>query len=753
MKELSISECLWPHVLRVLEEERPNNATPQTIFAVFENSITDGTFCGLATAYDIAKHPDWIFADLTEHRPLHYVEPEATVQQALSVMDKEMVNALPVLDAGDAFVGAVTRQSIQQALLNREQTLLNESIRLNKLVMEERKELLAWSARLSELNEASRALLGVLAYTSIETNLLQAGIDALAKLIQARYGAIGIIDEEGALNNFIYTGISPELVQKIGNYPVGRGLLGVVINENISLRLDNISSDKRSAGFPPNHPPMKTLLAVPISHGGRVFGRIYLCDKKGDELFSPDDEVLAQSFAHSLSLALDNAREMEEVKRARRDLDYMAHFDALTGLPNRALLTDRFLRALLQAQRQRNLVATIFVDLDNFKNVNDTFGHALGDEFLRKVAQQISDCLREGDTVARMGGDEFIVLLCNLDDPQDAAQVANKILNALEHEVAVEQHEIYIRASIGISIYPDDAQDVDGLLAKADTAMYHAKKLGKNNYQFYSQEMNVGVQKYLKMEKHLRHALKNNELFLHYQPQVDAASLKVIGMEALLRWNSPELGLIAPADFIPLAEESGLIIPIGNWVLHAACTQARRWQQSGTPVRVAVNLSGCQLRQQKRQQLLNVVMDELNETGLSPGLLELEITESILMEHLDGTMDVMNELKNIGVRFSVDDFGTGYSSLNYLKQLPIHAIKIDRSFIKEVIINQDDAAIVSAIVAMAQQLNLEFVAEGVETVAQMEFLRKLRCNLIQGYYFSKPLAVEDATKLLQCGIA
>lgn len=752
MKRLSVSECLWPHTVRVLEEGRPGDVPSHTIFAVFAGSTKNGTFCGLATAHDIVQHPEWIFADLTEHRPVHSVLPNASVQQALTIMDKEAINALPVLDASGAFIGVVTRQSIQQALFRRERTLLKESRKLNQQVDDDRKQILDWSKRLSELHDASRALLGVLAHTSLETDLLQAGIDALTKLLQARYGAIGILDEVGALKDFVYTGIGPELAQRIGHLPEGRGLLGVVIKENVSLRLDDISQNPYSAGFPPNHPPMKALLAVPVSHRGRVYGRIYMSDKLSGEPFTRDDEVLAQSFAHSLSLVLDNARELEEIKRAQEHLDYMAHFDALTGLPNRTLFTDRVRQALLQAQRQESLVAAMFIDLDNFKSINDSLGHTFGDELLKIVAQRIAVCLREGDTVARLGGDEFIVMLPSLNDPQDASQVAHKILTALGQTVDIDRHEVYATASIGISIFPDDAQEMEKLLANADAAMYHAKKFGKNNYQFFAEEMNVEVQNYLKLEKHLRHAVERNELVLHYQPQIDAETGRAIGMEALLRWNSPEFGLVNPADFIPLAEETGLIVPIGAWVLHTACCQAMRWQLAGMPVRVAVNLSGRQFKQQNRQQLLDTVISVLKETGLPPDLLELEITESIMMEHLDATLDILGKLKEVGVRFSVDDFGTGYSSLSYLKQLPIHTLKIDKSFINDIVSDPNDAAIVGAITVMAQRLNLEVVAEGVETREQLKFMQELRCQSIQGYYFSQPLAEEDATLFLHNGV-
>lgn len=752
MKRLVVGECLWPHTARVLEHQRPSHVPAETVFAVFADSTEGGAFCGLATAHDIAQHPDWIFADLSEHRPRRSVTPDADVRKALSTMDGEGLHALPVLDPAGAFVGAVTRESILLALLQRERDLLRESRKLKRLADYERKQVLIWSRRLSELHEASRALLNVLAHTSLETDLLQAGIEALAKLLQARYGAIGILDDGVTLRDFVYTGIGQDQVQRIDHFPEGRGLLGVVIQENLSLRLDDISKDHRSAGFPPNHPPMKSLLAVPISHRSRVYGRIYLCDKESGEPFSRDDELLAQSFAHSLSLVLDNARELEEVKQARQKLDYMAHFDALTGLPNRTLLADRMLQMLVRAKRNNDMMAVMFIDLDDFKNVNDTLGHSLGDVLLKEAAQRVSSCLRAGDTVARLGGDEFVILLPDLADAQDVAAVAEKIQQSLSQLFIIEQHEIYAGASIGISIFPADASEMDGLLAAADTAMYHAKKLGKNNYQFFAKKMNIFAQARLKIEKHLRHALERQELLLFYQPQVDSETGRMIGMEALLRWNHPEFGLMAPADFIPAAEDTGWIIPIGAWVLRTACTQARLWQESGAPVRVAVNLSGRQFQQQNSRQLLDAVRMALDESGLSSDLLELEITESIMMQHVDTTLETIDQLKDMGLRLSLDDFGTGYSSLSYLKRFPIDAIKIDRSFVDDIATDPNDAAIVAAVTAMAHQLNLAVVAEGVETAEQVDFLHSVGCHIIQGYYFSRPVAAEEATLLLRRGL-
>jgi len=755
MDRLLVSDCLWRHVVRVLEEERPGHTAAQTLFAVFRESVDSGVFVGLATAHDIMQHPDWIFADITEHREFLFIAPNSGVRRALKIMDQHGVDALPVLEQ-QLFVGVVTRQSILEMLLQRERLLLMKSRQLKKMLAVEHEQVVSWSEKLTRLHGASRSLLSVLAHTSVQNDLLQTGIESLSKLLEARYGAIGILDESGALKHFVYTGISPEQSQNIGQFPQGKGLLGVVIQENVSLRLDDMSKDPHSFGFPAHHPPMKTLLAVPISYHGHVYGRIYLCDKEDGESFSKNDEELALSFATSLSLVLDNAREMEEVKRARQSLNYMAHFDALTDLPNRTLLKDRAEQAISHAQRNGSMVGILFLDLDNFKLVNDTIGHTLGDVLLKRVADRISDCLRDGDTAARLGGDEFIVMLPDISDIQDAAKVASKILESLTPPLDVDQHEIFVSISIGISIYPNNSKDMDGLWADADSAMYHAKKLGKNNYQFFTPEMNSSAQNYMKLEKHLRRALEQDELALYYQPQVDIETGSIIGVEALIRWFSPELGMVAPGDFIPLAEETGLIVPIGAWVLKTACTQARFWQQNGLPIRVAVNLSSRQFhhiqnQQQSRHPLLDAVLNALDETGLPPDLLELEITEGVLMQHLDTTMEILNTLKNIGVRLSVDDFGTGYSSLSYLKRFPIDMLKIDKSFVNDITTDPSDKAIVAAITVMAQQLKLEVVAEGVETVEQLEFLRELRCHYVQGYYFSKPLPADECLFLLQQG--
>ncbi|NDU87005.1 MAG: EAL domain-containing protein [Ferrovum sp.] len=735
---LKIVDCLAPKVERVLEEDRALHHRPEVLYAVFKESITQGPFCGMVTAQDVALHPDWIFADLSEHRPVVALPPNTVIDDALALMNDHGCEVVAVMDGAGQFLGAVSRTSLLHALLH-------ETKRMYELIEKDNQQLSAWSLRLSSLSEASSTLLKVLAHSAIESDLLQTGIEALASLLQARYGAIGILSEAGGLKEFVYTGIPPESAKRIDHPPEGKGLLGAVIRENSAIRIEHITQDPRSSGFPPGHPPMTTLLAVPISHLGHIYGRIYLTDKVDGTPFTTNDESLTLNFANTLSLVLDKAREIKQIRHQQQQLDYMAHFDALTELPNRGLLSDRITQAMAQAQRQQHKAAALFIDLDNFKHVNDSLGHAIGDRLLQAVSRRMLQVLREGDTLARLGGDEFVILLPIINEEQDAATVAQKVLSALEPSFDLETHEVYASASIGISVFPTDAPNMDALLAHADTAMYHAKSQGKSHYQFFAPNMAHTTQKVLKIESCLRHALKRNEFLLHYQPQVKIDSQKIVGMEALLRWNSEELGQMSPIDFIPLAEASGQIIPIGEWVLQQACVQGKKWLDAGVGVRVAVNLS---VHQFQRDTLRETVMQALRASGLPPTLLELEITESVLMENVEAAVTTLEQIKGLGVRISMDDFGTGYSSLSYLQRLPLNTLKIDQSFVRNIPENPNDIAIVAAIIAMASQFNLEIIAEGVETNDQMEFLRAHGCHCLQGYYFSHPLTPNDATNLL-----
>ncbi len=728
----------------------PSRLVPGVIYALFENRDDPTSFRGLVTCPGDAASAASSGQDPASAPRL---APATSARKALNIFKHTQARALGVVDAAGCFAGAVTRQDIEQALERRARRLLREARRANRALAAERDRLLAWSSRLGSLHQASRELLNVLAHTSLETDLLHAGLDALRHLLLARYAAIGILDDSGGMKSFIHVGITEDAVREIGTLPEGKGLLGAVVADNVSLQIDDIARDPRSVGFPRHHPPMRTLLAIPISISGRVYGRLYLSDKQDGQPFTADDSLLAQSFARSLSLVLDNAREIEVVKSAQQELAHMANYDTLTQLPNRVLLVDRLQQALLRAQRQSTSFAVLFVDLDNFKVVNDTLGHSKGDDLLSGVAARISGALRRGDTVARFGGDEFVVLLPQLDDPEDAAKVAQKIMQATCRNFAIAGHEISVGASIGVALFPADAENAEALLSCADAAMYHAKKLGKGNIQFYSEEINSQAHRYLRLEKHLRAAVKNEELSLHFQPQIDGETLEITGMEALLRWHNGEIGSVSPDDFIPLAEETGLIVPLGVWVLHEACAQARRWQLAGTPVRVAVNLSGRQFQRHAEPSVLATVIAALAQSGLPPNLLELEITESIMMEHLDVTLETLEALMNTGIRFSVDDFGTGYSSLSYLKKLPIHTLKIDRSFVRDITSDPNDSVIVAAIVAIAKQMNLGVIAEGIETATQLQCLRDLDCTIFQGYYFSKPLDAAAATQFLAQGIS
>ncbi len=424
-------------------------------------------------------------------------------------------------------------------------------------------------------------------------------------------------------------------------------------------------------------------------------------------------------------------------QQAEERVRHLAHYDELTGLPNRTMFNQQLTRSLAQARRHDKPLAILFIDLDRFKNINDTLGHETGDRVLKEVADRLHGCLRESDTAGRLGGDEFVVLIEESPQPEHVAAVAQKILAAVARPFILDAQEFHLTASIGISTYPVDGADIHSLLKNADISMYRAKEQGKNNYQFYSAQMNVHTLERLALESNLRRALERNEFLLHYQPKIDIGSGRITGMEALVRWQQPARGLIPPAQFIPLAEETGLIVPIGEWVLKTACAQNKSWQEHGLPpLRVAVNLSA---RQFGHETLLQDVARVLTETGLDPAALELEITESMVMHNPERAVILLTKLKAMGIHLSIDDFGTGYSSLNYLKRFPIDSVKIDRSFIQDLPGDSDDAAITQAIIAMAHSLRLKVIAEGVETEEQLSFLRNHGCDEMQGNYFSKPL--------------
>ena len=438
-----------------------------------------------------------------------------------------------------------------------------------------------------------------------------------------------------------------------------------------------------------------------------------------------------------------------DVSQSRAMVEKMSHLaqhDFLTGLPNRVLLTERLSQAIKQANRHRKQVALMYLDLDNFKHINDSLGHAIGDQVLRSVAQRLRACGRTTDTVCRQGGDEFVILLSEIEQRRDASNFAEKLYAVLAPPHLIGGHELHVTLSVGISVYPDDGPDADTVMQSADTAMYHAKANGRNTYQFFGTNMSTGAVRRLMVARGLRQALKREEFLLHYQPQIDLVSGAMTRAEALIRWQDPGHGLVYPAQFVPIAEECGLIVPIGRWVMREACRQIRAWLDSGlTVVPVSVNVSATEFRDKGFLEGIALI---LKETGLPPGYMELEVTENILMQDAESSESLLKALKAMGVRLAIDDFGTGYSSLSYLKRFPIDTLKIDQSFMQDIAADGAGATIVSAVIAMGKKLKQRVVAEGVETRDQLAFLQKEQCEEAQGFQFSYPLPAEDFKRLL-----
>jgi diguanylate cyclase (GGDEF)-like protein/PAS domain S-box-containing protein len=484
--------------------------------------------------------------------------------------------------------------------------------------------------------------------------------------------------------------------------------------------------------------PSVDWLGVPLKTSEKTLG-VLVVQSYDERRFEEKDKEVLTFVSQHIASALER-------KQAAETIRHLAYHDSLTSLPNRMLFRDRFLHALALAHRKKEMLAMLFLDLDRFKKINDTLGHAAGDRLLQAVAERLKKTLREGDTIARLGGDEFMILLSGVKAVEDAAKVAEKILYAIRPSFMIDGHELHITTSIGISLYPYDGQDTDTLVKNSDIALYRAKEYGRNNYQLYTAAMNARAFEQLALENSLRRALEREELFLMYQPLIDLKTRTISGLEALVRWQSPNGQIHPPDTFIPLAEDTGLIVPMGEWILNTACRQIKLWQAQGLQVYpVAVNLSA---RQFQQQNLIGEISKALEEHQVEPQYLAIELTESTILKNADLAIDTLREFKLMGIQISIDDFGTGYSSLSYLKRFPVDALKIDRSFVNDCIENADDAAIVSAIISMAHSLKLQVVAEGVETGSQLEFLRTQNCDKMQGYLISPPMAASQLATFL-----
>jgi len=482
-----------------------------------------------------------------------------------------------------------------------------------------------------------------------------------------------------------------------------------------------------------------------VTPKGHVLGTLCVIDCIPRKL-SQDQKEALRALARQVMAQLELRRSRANLAKVSERLKYSADHDALTGLPNQILFKDRLQQLLPLTRRNEQTLALLFVNLDRFKTINDTLGYAAGDRLLQEVAQRLIGCARESDTVARFGSDEFALLLTQIDRAEDAAKIAQKICEALKLPFNFKGQELFITISIGISLYPYDGKDTATLLKSAGAALCRAREQDGNHYQFHTAGRTTKALKQLVLENNLRSALEREEFVVHYQPQVNVDSGQLVGMEALVRWRHPALGLLYPAEFIALAEETGLIVPIGEWVMRTACMQNKSWQDAGfASLRLAVNLSA---RHFQQTNLVETIAQILKDTELNPDYLELELIEGSIMKDPERAITKLHELKRMGLRISIDDFGTGYSSLSYLKRFPIDALKVDQSFVSEITTDSDNAAIVRAIITLASAMKLNVIAEGVETLEQLEFLRLLKCDEVQGYLFSKPLSVEDFTQLL-----
>ena len=529
-------------------------------------------------------------------------------------------------------------------------------------------------------------------------------------------------------------------------YKMKKGLTEYVINSGESLLLnhDIYKNLLKSNNIEPTGTPCYNWLGVPLKLiNGKTIGMIGVQNYSNDYIFKEEDMKLLQFVSDQIAMAIK--RKIDDIK-----IHKQAHYDDLTGLTNKALFHDRLENAIHGSERQQEIVVVLFIDLDNFKYVNDSMGHDVGDRLLKIIARKLNESVRKGDTVSRWGGDEFTVLLPNVKRISGIFKLCERILNEKFKNVVIEGQELHITASIGISIYPQDGDTADQLIKNADAAMYKSKELGKNQFHLYKPDMNSKIMERLKFETGLYKAIENEEFNLVYQPQLGLKTNKIIGFEALIRWNKPDIGVLAPYKFIPIAEETNLIIPLGEWIIRNVCKQAKIWHDKGYMLTAGINISAKQFNQNK---IVEIIENAVSSSNVDPSFIELELTESIIMQDVDRTIDIFNKFKSMGISISIDDFGTGYSSLSYLKEFPIDKLKIDQSFISNISDhNGDDANIANLVIDLGHKLGLEVIAEGVETQEQIAFLKKYACDQIQGFILSEPLEIDKFEELLEKNI-
>ncbi len=601
----------------------------------------------------------------------------------------------------------------------------------------------------SFLIRSSEILTSTLDYETILKNIASLAVPEFAD-----WCTVDLTTPSGKLNRIALTHVDPEKIQqaeevtrKYPEQPSEVGGIHKVIQTGQAELVSEITPEMLAAtAKSPEHFEMlqelglKSYMCAPIMARQQVIGAITFLAGETERRFDSEDFKLAQELARRAGLAIDNAKLYQEAQA-------LAFHDTLTGLPNRKLFSDRLIHTIKQAHRNNEGLGILFMDLDRFKNINDTLGHSIGDDLLKETAARLSKCVREEDTVARIGGDEFLILLSDIQSARDAIRVARKVLKAMSPMFTIDGRKLHITTSIGIALYPTDGDDAPALLKNADTALYRAKEAGRNNYQLYNKTMGIETSEKLRLENELRLAVDNDELIMYYQPIVDLETGVITQVEALMRWEHPTLGLIYPNEFIPIAEETGLIVNMSGLIFRQVGRQLVKWQKMDLgQFRAAINLSG---RQFMQPNMVDRIDSYLKEVGLSPEFVELEITESLAMKDIGITIEKLAQLRSLGISVSVDDFGTGYSSLNYLKKLPINSVKIDQSFVQNCIEDSQDAAIIQAIISLAHSLDLKVIAEGVETKAQKDFLISLGCDSMQGYLVSRPLPPSEFTKFLR----